>query len=305
VIKKGWGRVAGATSALLWLACIFRTSKARRKAQAIAQGPEPIFEEFDRLTQELGHEIRNPLTAITARLHNLQRKLPLDSAEYKEAALIANEIRRLDTILQDFRYRGAPSVLHRAPVDAGVLLDNIRVLFAAGFDPEQITMRCEVGPQIQIMADPELLKQALINLVKNAAESIEQGKDEKRGGRRSSSSGPRGLIVLRVWRRSAEGAITAKNAPARSEAETEPKTKTLGRHSAVVFEVVDNGPGVPESVRARLLEPFFSTKERGTGLGLPIAARIVAQHGGQLEFESEPGHGATFRVVLPDPEDVP
>jgi signal transduction histidine kinase len=68
---------------------------------------------------------------------------------------------------------------------------------------------------------------------------------------------------------------------------------------AVVLEVEDNGGGIPEEVRTRLLEPFFSTKEQGTGLGLPIAARIVAQHGGELEFESQPGHGAIFRVLLP------
>jgi two-component system, NtrC family, nitrogen regulation sensor histidine kinase NtrY len=63
--------------------------------------------------------------------------------------------------------------------------------------------------------------------------------------------------------------------------------------------VTDNGKGIPRAVQARLFDPFFTTKEGGTGLGLPIAARIVEKHGGQLRYQTEPNRGTTFRVVLP------
>jgi len=68
---------------------------------------------------------------------------------------------------------------------------------------------------------------------------------------------------------------------------------------AVVLEVSDTGNGIPSEVEKRLFDPFFSTKETGTGLGLPIAARIVEKHGGILQYQTRPGHGTTFGVVLP------
>jgi signal transduction histidine kinase len=62
--------------------------------------------------------------------------------------------------------------------------------------------------------------------------------------------------------------------------------------------VADDGKGIPPEVEKRLFDPFFSTKETGTGLGLPIAARIVEKHGGMLQYQTRPGHGTTFGVVL-------
>ena len=73
-----------------------------------------------------------------------------------------------------------------------------------------------------------------------------------------------------------------------------------GRTSdVVIIEVEDDGPGIPPEVQERLFEPFFSTKKEGTGLGLPIAARIIDKHGGALEFRSSPGRGTVFDVLLP------
>ncbi len=66
-----------------------------------------------------------------------------------------------------------------------------------------------------------------------------------------------------------------------------------------VVRVQDEGPGIPPEVRERFLEPFYSTKPDGTGLGLCIAARIMAQHGGRLELEPQSGHGASFAVWIP------
>jgi len=63
--------------------------------------------------------------------------------------------------------------------------------------------------------------------------------------------------------------------------------------------VSDTGKGIPPEIEKRLFDPFFSTKETGTGLGLPIAARMVEKHGGKLEFQTQLGHGTTFSVVLP------
>jgi len=66
-----------------------------------------------------------------------------------------------------------------------------------------------------------------------------------------------------------------------------------------IIEIQDTGIGIPDDLRAHLFEPFWTNKPNGTGLGLSISAHIVTQHGGQIEVDSTPGAGATFRIVLP------
>jgi signal transduction histidine kinase len=107
------------------------------------------------------------------------------------------------------------------------------------------------------------MKQVLINLVQNAADSI---------GR--------------------EGTITLRARAAR-------KTLPNGEKNAVVLEVTDTGKGIPVEVQKRLFDPFFTTKDNGTGLGLSIAARIVQKHGGLLQYQTRVNQGTTFDIVLP------
>ena len=83
-----------------------------------------------------------------------------------------------------------------------------------------------------------------------------------------------------------------------------PNDGTLTVHTepgatVAIVEIRDTGIGIPEDVRARLFEPFFTNKPNGTGLGLSISPHIVTQHGGRIEVDSAEGHGSTFRVVLP------
>jgi len=107
------------------------------------------------------------------------------------------------------------------------------------------------------------LKQVLINLIQNSADSI----------------GARGRIALRAKRDT---------------------TRLTGQDRAVVIlEVSDTGKGIPAEIQRRLFDPFFTTKEDGTGLGLAIAARIVEKHSGALEFQTAVNRGTTFGVVLP------
>jgi two-component system NtrC family sensor kinase len=75
--------------------------------------------------------------------------------------------------------------------------------------------------------------------------------------------------------------------------------RTVAGPTVVLIEIQDTGIGIPDDIRARLFEPFFTNKPNGTGLGLSISAHIVTQHNGQIEVESSPGQGSTFRVVLP------
>ncbi len=116
---------------------------------------------------------------------------------------------------------------------------------------------------MQIKVDTGQLKQVLINLVRNAADSI----------------GRQGRISLRV----------------RHGRRSSPQ----GEADAVVLEVSDTGKGIAPEVEKRLFDPFFTTKENGTGLGLSIAARITELNGGNLQYQTRLGQGSTFGIVLP------
>src|SRR5262249_34553945 len=145
---------------------------------------------------------------------------------------------------------------------AETLLQEIHGLMCPSLESRGIRLVVESSPELLIRADSGHLKQVLINLARNAAEAIEGT----------------GTVTLR-------GSATRAQLGGR---ETE----------AVILEVTDDGKGILPDVEKRLFDPFFSTKETGTGLGLPIAARIVEKHGGMLQYQTRPGHGTTFGVVL-------
>ncbi|MEO6182610.1 MAG: ATP-binding protein [Verrucomicrobiota bacterium] len=218
---------------------------------------------FGRLAAEFAHEIRNPLTAINARLYTLQKSISLDTPEHNDAEIIGNEISRLDQIVKDFLKLARPPEPKFVSICAKPLLREVKELLSPQFEKQSIEINCDAQEDAMFQGDPQQLKQVLINLVKNAAESI----------------GHDGSITLR----------------SRKE-----KMHMQGKRVKVILiEVEDSGPGIPDDIRERLFNPFFSTKETGTGLGLAISARIIEKHSGILNFESESGQGTTFRIALP------
>jgi signal transduction histidine kinase len=221
------------------------------------------LDHFARLATGLAHEIRNPLTAINVRLFTLQKALEPGTVEHSDASLIRGEIERLDQILKNFLKLARPAESKLGVMTPGPLLHEVCELLAPQLRSQEISLKCEADEDGPFEGDASQLKQVLINLVQNAADSI--GRD--------------GTVTLRA--RSGEGRFKDKTAP------------------AVILEVEDNGSGIAPEVQERLFDPFFSTKESGTGLGLPIAAKIVDQHRGRLDFETRPGRGTTFRVMLP------
>jgi signal transduction histidine kinase len=130
-----------------------------------------------------------------------------------------------------------------------------------------IELKLETNGPISIYADARQVKQVLINLVQNSAESI----------------GRIGTITLGARRDIGE--LDSRSRP------------------VAILAVRDTGSGIPPEVEARLFDPFFTTKESGTGLGLAVSARIVEKHGGLLRYETEVNRGTTFEIVLPAVED--
>jgi len=217
------------------------------------------------LAAGVAHEIRNPLTAIKARLFTQRKHLGAGTPAWDEAEVIGNEIDRLESIVKGFLQFARPAEPELSAVSVLPLLQSLESLvgdsFAAG---NQIHLEIELGENLAVRADANQLKQVLINLVQNAADAI----------------GAQGRISLR-YRRDLQR-LRGQQLP------------------VVVIEIVDTGAGIPVDIRPRLFDPFFTTKATGTGLGLSIAARIIENHGGAIHYQTEPGRGTTFGVVLPE-----
>jgi signal transduction histidine kinase len=218
------------------------------------------------LAAGVAHEIRNPLTAINVRLHSLNKSLAPNSSEREDAAVIGHEIQRLECIVQEFLQFARPSEPKLHTVSADSLLARMQSLFGPQLEKTSIRLHLESIPDLWVQVDPHQIEQVLINLIQNAAESMEGG----------------GTITL--------GSRTGRE-------------RLAGRaRPVVILEVCDTGKGIPSEVRKRMFDPFFTTKEEGTGLGLAIASRIVEKHGGALECRSEVNHGTTFAILLPHPK---
>lgn len=211
----------------------------------------------------VAHEVRNPLVAIKARLFSQKKKLARGSPEFVDAEFINDEINRLEQIVKNFLQFARPAEPCLMPVDADTFLRQIIELMEPDVDRRSIALKLDATPGTIAMMDPAQIKQVIINLIRNAAESI--GRD--------------GTITLR----------------ARKTALPLASTPTL----AVALEVEDDGPGIPAEVQPRIFDPFFTTKAAGVGLGLPIAERIAEKHGGSLQYRSPAKDKTTFIVTLP------
>jgi signal transduction histidine kinase len=219
-----------------------------------------------KLAAGVAHTIRNPLTSVNMRLFSLERSLELSQTQQEDFEVISEEVRHIDTIVQNFLEFARPPKLKIQGISPSEVVDMALQLLRHRLESYGVQVELDREHRLpMIEADPEQLKEVLINLLVNGCEAMGQG----------------GLIVIR---------------------EEEGVVEPLGR--VVVIRVKDNGPGIPKSVRDQVFQPFFSTKEEGTGLGLSIAYRIVEEHGGWLSLKSKEGEGTTFTITLPCREDA-
>jgi signal transduction histidine kinase len=214
-----------------------------------------------KLAAGMAHSIRNPFTSVKMRLFSLGRNLKLTETQQEDFEVVAEEIRHIDTIVQNFLEFSRPPKLQIRKISPSAVVDTTLQLLAhrlKAYDVS-VTVRRE-RPLPEIEGDPEQIKEVLVNLIINACEAMEGG----------------GRITIRE-----------------SEA---PDGQNEG---AVMVFVEDDGPGMSPSVKEKIFQPFYTTKEEGTGLGLSIAARIMEEHRGRLAVESVEGAGTTFLLVFP------
>jgi len=230
------------------------------KSQATLKATERMAT-VGKMAAGVAHSIRNPLTSVKMRLFSLQRSLDLTVNQREDFEVISQEIKHLDLIIQNFlEYAKPPKLSFTRTSPSDVTAAAIQLL-KPRLDSQHVDVHVEREAPIRpILIDPEQLKEVLVNLFSNALDAM---------------NGP--------------GALSVEE----SEGFMEP----LGR--VAVISVSDTGPGVPEEERARVFEPFHTTKEEGTGLGLPIARRIVTEHGGSLSLTQAKSGGAKFTITLP------
>lgn len=213
-----------------------------------------------RLAAGMAHSIRNPFTSVKMRLFSLARLLELDAAQKEDFEVISQEIRHIDTIVQNFLEFSRPPKLVMQPLSPSLIVDNAMQLLSHRLDSYGVHVEViRSDPLPEVMADPEQLKEVLVNLIINACEEMKRG----------------GGITVNEYVENGEG------------------------RGAAVLTISDSGSGVPPENAESIFQPFFTTKDEGTGLGLSIAKRIVEEHGGSLELDTEETVGATFIIHLP------
>jgi two-component system NtrC family sensor kinase len=210
----------------------------------------------------VAHELNNPLTVIQGQTLLLARTCA-DPAVQQRAEKIGQAGDRCARIVKNFLALARQRPPERRPVGINSLINETVELLAYSLRVDNVQVVTELAADCPLIwADPHQVQQVIVNLLSNANDAM------------------RGMAGIKEIR------IASRSGP-------EP--------GHITVELADTGPGIPAEVRARIFEPFFTTKApgSGTGLGLSLCLASVESHGGTMTVESEPGHGARFRVVLP------
>jgi len=218
------------------------------------------------LSAGIAHEFKNALATISGYAQMIHSD-PSAADTPENAAKILDQTRQITHVVTEFLRYARPLEISAEPVDLGALLQRTIAEVREQFSQVQF---CSEGTFADVAGDEGLLRQAFLNLIRNAAEAA------------ATSSSQPSVAVLGV--------------PSRASAETWQR-----------IHVRDNGPGIPTEALPRLFLPFFTTKAGGTGLGLAVVQKILVQHGGQIEArnrnenraESAAPPGAEFIVTLP------
>jgi len=214
-----------------------------------------------RLTANVAHEIRNPLTLVGGFARRMSKKHAEDDAEKKYLDIIISEVSRLESILMNVLTFSKDTKLKLEHHDINVIIDEVLNMYADKFRENSIDLKKSLDADPHLLLDRSQIIGALSNLVANAIDAMPKG-----------------------------GALTITT-----------RETLYKDASFLNLNISDTGAGIPEDKLNIIFEPFFTTKVlgQGTGLGLPICKRTIEDHSGFISITSKPGQGTTFNIHLP------
>jgi signal transduction histidine kinase len=224
------------------------------------------------LAAEIAHEVGTPLNVIAGRARSIQRKSKDPETVEKNAAIVAEQTARITRIIQrllDFTRRKVGAI-GKAEINLNELSLTTMELLAGQFSAAKVRTRLERAEGLpRVAGDADRLQQVMINLLLNAVQAMPEG-------------GQLQVETKRVKR-------------------ARPGLEGSAEQSFVEFSVRDSGIGVPDEIRDKIFDPFYTTKDGqgGTGLGLAVCSGIVKEHDGWIDVETNDGGGTIFRVYLP------
>jgi len=215
----------------------------------------------------LAHEVKNPLSGIRGAAQLLEGSV--DGEDVNLTRLICDETDRICALVDRMDVFSDQRPLERGAVNIHVVLERVKRLAQNGF-AKHVTIIENYDPSLpSVDGNRDQLVQIFLNLVKNAAEAA-----PIKGGE---------IVLTTSYQHGVRFAIPGS---------------TALTQLPLVVSIQDNGPGIPEGLQNHLFDAFVTTKAKGSGLGLALVAKMVDDHGGIIEFDSQPGRTA-FRVMLP------
>jgi len=237
-----------------------KTSDLAAMSQQLLQASKLAL--MGELAASIAHELNNPLATVGLRTEALLMRMPEDSNQRRPLEIIAQEVDRMATLVNNLLQFSRRRHRQVSTVDSREEIANSFEFLHYHLRTHKIEVTLEFPDSLStIQADRQGLHQLFLNLLTNASDAMPLG-----------------------------GKLTVRGAPS-----------LLGGAEAVAIEFVDTGEGITSENLEKLWEPFFTTKPvgKGTGLGMAICRRIVEEHGGTISVQSKAGHGTTVRIVLP------
>ena len=256
--------VLGVSGGLIGLALFWNKSLSRQvdlKTEELLESQERLlrserFAAVGEAAAYVSHEIKNPLMVIGGMASQVERRMAEDPAAQEKLRIIQTEVKRLESFLGELRDFLRPVQPNKQEIDLNQVIREVKALMEEAIREKGIRLEDRLHPDLPpVEADPNQLKQVLLNLVKNALEATED-----------------------------QGAILVSSGT---------------DDDWVWFSVQDTGKGMSVEVQEKIFHPFYTTKEKGTGLGLAVINKIVTDHHGTITVSSAAGSGSTFTVRLP------
>ncbi len=242
-----------------------RTLELRRSYNELRDAQEQLLRReqlatMGELSAVIAHEVRNPLAIIKNAVSGLHRPTLRDTDRQVLLKILDEEADRLNRLVGDLLAYARPVTPQRQTVHIEDLVRGaVELARAAQQREHQLTFDIQLNDSHTIEGDPDLLRQALVNVAENAIQAMPDG-----------------------------GTLTVRTQDAKLEAA-----------AAVSIAIRDTGEGMDTLVRSKATDPFFTTRPTGTGLGLAIVHRLVHSHGGKVQIESTYGSGTTVTIILP------